>query len=82
MAAGGVDKKVTVYDLVSRAMIHEFKHDDYVLSISFSPDSKYIAAGGKIEAIESKYKLTAADKKELNGQIRTETTSGDTKTSK
>ena len=43
---------------------------------------EYIAAGGKIEAIESKYKLTAADKKELNGQIRTETTSGDTKTSK
>ena len=40
---------------------------------------EYIAAGGKIEAIESKYKLTAADKKELNGQIRTETTSGDTK---
>ena len=29
---------------------------------------EYIAAGGKIEAIESKYKLTAADKKELNGQ--------------
>ena len=27
---------------------------------------EYIAAGGKIEAIESKYKLTAADKKELN----------------
>ena len=40
---------------------------------------EYIAAGGKIEAIESKYKLTAADKKELNGQIRTETTSGNTK---
>ena len=29
---------------------------------------EYIAAGGKIEAIESKYKLTAADKKELNEQ--------------
>ena len=43
---------------------------------------EYVAAGGKIEAIESKYKLTAADKKELNGQIRTETTSEDTKTSK
>ena len=27
---------------------------------------EYIAKGGKIEAIESKYKLTAADKKELN----------------
>ena len=29
---------------------------------------EYIAAGGSIEAIESKYKLTAGDKKELNGQ--------------
>ena len=29
---------------------------------------EYVAAGGKIEAIESKYKLTAADKKELNEQ--------------
>ena len=29
---------------------------------------EYIAAGGNIEAIETKYKLTAADKKELNGQ--------------
>ena len=29
---------------------------------------EYIAAGGKIEAVESKYKLTAADKKELNEQ--------------
>ena len=28
---------------------------------------EYIAAGGSIEAIESKYKLTAGDKKELNG---------------
>jgi hypothetical protein len=27
---------------------------------------EYVAKGGKIEAIESKYKLTAADKKELN----------------
>ena len=27
---------------------------------------EYVAVGGKIEAIESKYKLTAADKKELN----------------
>ena len=27
---------------------------------------EYIAAGGNIEAIETKYKLTAADKKELN----------------
>ena len=43
---------------------------------------EYIAAGGKIEAIESKYKLTAAQEKELNGQIKTETTSEDTKTSK
>jgi hypothetical protein len=29
---------------------------------------EYIAAGGNIEAIETKYKLTAADKKELNEQ--------------
>ena len=29
---------------------------------------EYVAAGGSIEAIESKYKLTAGDKKELNGQ--------------
>ena len=29
---------------------------------------EYIASGGKIEAVESKYKLTAADKKELNEQ--------------
>ena len=25
---------------------HEFKHDAYIASVSFSPDSKYIAAGG------------------------------------
>jgi|TARA_Y100000593_G_scaffold54928_1_gene102618 hypothetical protein len=44
---------------------------------------EYVAAGGKIETIESKYKLTAADKKELNdAKNRIEATSGDTKTSK
>ena len=34
---------------------------------------EYIASGGNIEAIETKYKLTAADKKELNEQ-KTNTT--------
>jgi hypothetical protein len=31
---------------------------------------EYIAAGGNIEAIRSKYKLTAAQEKELNGQTK------------
>jgi len=43
---------------------------------------EYIAAGGDITAIHKKYKLNANQTRELNGQIRTETTSGDTKTSK
>ena len=37
-----------------------------------------MAAGGNIEAIESKYKLTAADKKELNGKIGTKATPANT----
>ena len=43
---------------------------------------EYIAAGGDITAIHKKYKLNANQTRELNEQIRTETTSGDTKTSK
>ena len=43
---------------------------------------EYVAAGGDITAIHKKYKLNANQTRELNGQIRTETTSGDTKTSK
>ena len=31
---------------------------------------EYIAAGGNINAIRSKYKLTAAQEKELNGQTK------------
>jgi hypothetical protein len=42
----------------------------------------YVRSGGSIDAIKTKYKLTAVQEKELNGKIRTETTSGDTKTSK
>ena len=42
----------------------------------------YVRSGGSIDAIKTKYKLTAAQEKELNGKIRTETTSGDIKTSK
>ena len=42
----------------------------------------YVKSGGNFEAIKSKYKLTAAQEKTLNGKNRTETTSGDTKTSK
>ena len=36
---------------------------------------EYILAGGDIKAIESKYKLTAANINTLNGQIKTEETS-------
>ena len=43
---------------------------------------EYVAAGGDITAIHKKYKLNANQTRELNGQNRTETTSGDTKTSK
>ena len=43
---------------------------------------EYIAAGGDITAIHKKYKLNANQTRELNGQIRTETTSGNTKASK
>jgi hypothetical protein len=30
--------------------------------------TEYVAAGGSVDAIKSKYKLTAAQEKELNGQ--------------
>jgi len=48
---------------------------------------EYVAAGGSIDAIETKYKLTAGQIKNLNGKSqheenRTEATSGNTKTSK
>ena len=48
---------------------------------------EYVAAGGSIDAIKTKYKLTAGQIKNLNGKSQheenwTETTSGDTKTSK
>ena len=46
IAAGGEDKKLTVYDLTSKAQVHEFQHKRSVNSIAFSHDSKYIAAGG------------------------------------
>ena len=31
---------------------------------------KYVKAGGKVEAIETKYKLTTADKKELTSVVK------------
>ena len=31
---------------------------------------EYIAAGGSIDAIETKYKLTAADKKQLTADVK------------
>ena len=38
--------------------------------------TKYVKAGGSIDAIKKKYKLTAAQEKELNGQeTNTEKTS-------
>ena len=48
---------------------------------------EYVAAGGSIDAIKTKYKLTAGQIKNLNGKSQheenwTETTSGDIKTSK
>ena len=43
---------------------------------------EYVLAGGDVKTIKSKYKLTAAQEKTLNGKNRTETTSEDTKTSK
>ena len=48
----------------------------------FAKAKEYIKAGGDITAIHKKYKLNANQTRELNGKIRTETTSGDTKTSK
>ena len=40
---------------------------------------EYIQAGGKLDAIKGKYKLTAKQEKELNGQIKTEEISDTTK---
>jgi hypothetical protein len=41
----------------------------------FDKAKEYIAAGGKLDAIKNKYKLTAAQEKELNGQqTKTENT--------
>ena len=31
---------------------------------------EYVAAGGDVEAIKTKYKLTATQEKELNGQTK------------
>ena len=40
---------------------------------------EYIQAGGKLDAIKGKYKLTTKQEKELNGQIKTEEISDTTK---
>ena len=44
------------------------KAKSVITNDQFEKAKKYVAAGGKLDAIKTKYKLTATQEKELNGQ--------------
>ena len=44
------------------------KAKSVITNDQFEKAKKYVAAGGKLDAIKTKYKLTAVQEKELNGQ--------------
>ena len=52
-----VANKTTIYDVKTKAKIHEFKHDNYVSSVAFSNDDSMLATG------DDAYKTTIYDVK-------------------
>ena len=45
LATGDYAKKTTIYDVKTKAKIHEFKHDGSVNSVAFSKDGSMLATG-------------------------------------
>ena len=41
----GIGQTTTIYDVKTKAKIHEFKHDGGVLSVAFSNDGSMLATG-------------------------------------
>ena len=45
LATGDGANKTTIYDVKTKAKIHEFKHDGSVYSVAFSNDGSMLATG-------------------------------------
>ena len=45
LATGDYANKTTIYDVKTKAKIHEFKHDGSVRSVAFSNDGSMLATG-------------------------------------
>ncbi len=64
MASGSGDKTVKLWSVESQKDVTTLKgHSDYVRSVTFSPDSKYLASGSgdntiKLWSVESQKEVT------------------------
>ena len=45
LATGDIANKTTIYDVKTKAKIHEFIHDDAVYSVAFSNEGSMLATG-------------------------------------
>jgi WD40 repeat protein len=51
LASTGTDGTILLWDLTTEEPVAKFQHHDGVFSASFSPDGKYLAAGGGAEVL-------------------------------